>query len=77
MGWAPSEKAWGKWEETGGKESCRVTWKHNDGSKDPLGVGKVEREGKRDCDEQVHVVKERRCLEERVADRQNEIEKEA
>lgn len=40
-------------------------------------VGKVEREGKRDCDEQVHVVKERRCLEERMADRQKEIEKEA
>ncbi|ELR60100.1 Ras-related protein Rab-4B, partial [Bos mutus] len=45
--------------DTAGQERFRVTWKHNDGSKDPLGVGKVEREGKRDCDEQVHVVKER------------------
>ena len=40
-------------------------------------MGKVEREGKRDCDEQVHVVKERRYLGERMADRQKEIEKEA
>ena len=40
-------------------------------------MGKVEREGKRDCDEKVHVVKERRYLGERMADRQKEIEKEA
>lgn len=48
MGWAPSEKAWGIGEETGGKEACRVTWKHNEGSKDPLRVGKVERERARE-----------------------------
>ena len=54
----------------GGRERGRKGWGETE-------RGKQEREGKRDCDEQVHVVKERRCLEERMADRQKEIEKEA